>query len=327
MGIKSHKTVLGITGVFVIGILLLSFYQLPTIEASLFEPENPPLINKVFTFLAPEDELIFPEVYLEKEYTYYFWLEVVTPHNCTINITLWDTDDFEYDIFHSELIQDEWREIPFGTAINGIYVIKYEITSVDNLNIYIRLLKGEECLKEKIPSQLFNRKVFYRVNRFTKGMSLSHYIEFDTDVSYRFYMGRVSSISLKNSSEVTVDYYIYDPNDIALKIYNNTTLPSVDEINYFNFGTAQSGVYIINITIHSNIDAANIGYAICWDYRVADPTNNTGPPTNHSDDFSQLFSLPSEMMTGMVIITGMFIGILLALSLVRKRKRVLISSN
>jgi hypothetical protein len=322
MAIKREKVILGIIPILLIGTLLISLYQLPSIKGSLFNLEDPPLIDKVYTFFTPEDELIFPEVYLEKEFTYTLWIEVVTPHNCTMNITLWDPDTMEFDIFHADLIQDDWREIPFGTAFQGIYAIRFEVISINNINIYIRLEKGEQCLEEKVPSQLFNRKIFYRITRFTNGMSIVHHVELDTDVSYRCYIERVSSISLLNDSEVSVDYYFYDPNDIDFKIYYNITLPKVNELNYFNFGTAKAGIYIINLTVHCSVQAVNIAYTICWDYRIADPTNNTGSPTNNNTDFSQLFSLPPEMMTGMIIITGVFIGALMVLTMTRKRKNL-----
>ncbi|MFX0176729.1 MAG: hypothetical protein ACFE85_10910 [Candidatus Hodarchaeota archaeon] len=307
--------------------MLISFYELPIIKGSLFDPDDPPLIDKVYTFLAPEDELIFHEVYMEKEFNYYFWTEVVTPHNCTMNITVWDPDNMEYDVFHANLSQGDWREIPFGTAIQGIYTIKFEIISIDNLNIYLKLEKAEQCLKEKIPSQLFNRRVFYRVTRFKDGMAVSHYVEFDTDVSYRFYSGRISAISFLNDSTVQLEYYIYDPDNVDFKIYYNATLPSVDEMVDFSFGTAQAGVYIINITIHCNVEAVNIGYAICWDHRIANPTNNTGPSTDNSTDFSQFFSLTSEMMTGMIVIAGVFIAALVVLSKTKKRKNIVMIPN
>ncbi|MFX1356697.1 MAG: hypothetical protein ACFFA8_05370 [Promethearchaeota archaeon] len=322
MVIKIKKSIISLIIVLLFGTLLISFYKLPTINGSLFEFDNPTLIDKVYTFLSPEDELVFPEIFMEKDFTYYFWIEVVSPHNCTLNISLWDPDTMRYNIFHAVLTQGDWHEIPFGTALQGIYAIRFNVISINNLNIYIRLEKGEQCLTDKIPSQLFNREVFYRIARFSDETSFSYYINFDTDVSYRCYIGRVSSISVLDDSEVSLDYFIYEPNDIQFKIYFNTTLPTINELIFFNFGTAKSGVYVLNITISCNIDAVNIGYAICWDYRISDPTNNSGSPSDNDTNFTQFFSLPSEMMTGMVIIAGVFIGTLILLTMTRKRKNV-----
>ena len=42
------------------------------------------LVDKVFTFLAPEDSQQFEDLYLYKGINYYVLVEIVTPHNCEI---------------------------------------------------------------------------------------------------------------------------------------------------------------------------------------------------------------------------------------------------
>jgi len=78
------------------------------------------LVDKVFTFLAPNDTKQFNDIYLLEDLNYYVLLEIVTPHNCEINISIIDPDLDIYDIFRTEVNVsqgDQWFEVPFGTAV------------------------------------------------------------------------------------------------------------------------------------------------------------------------------------------------------------------
>ena len=82
------------------------------------------LVDKVFTFLAPSDTLRFDDFYLLKSINYYILLEIVTPHDCEINVTIIDPVLDIYEVFQTEVNisqDDDWFEIPFGTAIEGNY--------------------------------------------------------------------------------------------------------------------------------------------------------------------------------------------------------------
>ena len=57
------------------------------------------LVDKVFTFLAPNDTLRFEDFYLFAKINYYILLEIVTPHNCEINITIIDPVLDVYEVF------------------------------------------------------------------------------------------------------------------------------------------------------------------------------------------------------------------------------------
>ncbi|MFX0071303.1 MAG: hypothetical protein ACFFAO_09455, partial [Candidatus Hermodarchaeota archaeon] len=87
------------------------------------------LPNKVYTFLAPNYEVTF-DLYLEGEYMYYIYIELVTPHNCSLmRITLWDSESRKFDIFENEMFYEpeygRYFEIPFGTTDSGDYNVSF----------------------------------------------------------------------------------------------------------------------------------------------------------------------------------------------------------
>ena len=136
MVIKSRQKAMVITFVMISGltISILTFNSRLKGETEYFANLNPlstpktsseeVLVDKVFTFLAPDDIKQFNDLFLLEDLNYYVLLEIVTPHNCEINISVIDPDFDIYDIFRTEVNVsqgDQWFEVPFGTAIAGNY--------------------------------------------------------------------------------------------------------------------------------------------------------------------------------------------------------------
>jgi len=132
MVIKSRQKAIIVTFVMIsgltIGILTLdSRFKGETEHFANIKPLGMPkasseeiLVDKVFTFLAPADTKQFNDLYLFEDLNYYVLLEIVTPHNCEINISIIDPDLDIYDIFRTEVNVsqgDQWFEVPFGTAV------------------------------------------------------------------------------------------------------------------------------------------------------------------------------------------------------------------
>jgi len=114
-----------ITGLAIFGVL--STYPRPVLSVTS-QSDSPKasseqdLVDKVFTFLAPNDTLWFEDLYLLEKVNYYMLLEIVTPHDCEINVTIVDPVLDIYQVFNTEVNisqDDDWFEIPFGTAIAG----------------------------------------------------------------------------------------------------------------------------------------------------------------------------------------------------------------
>jgi len=334
--IRQQKTLLALT-IMIFGLsssVLMNasnYYNISTRLHTTFSSEQPrtskaPLIDKVFTFLSPQDSLSFTDIYLEKHYNYYFLVEMVTPHNCSINVTLWDSDGMQYDLFSGNMHYNPQTgrsfEFPFGTALSGNYTFQFFVDAPSNLNIHIKLEQGVKCLYNIMSGQAINNLVLFRVVRFSNEMTIEHNIQFKTDVSYKFFIGRVSAISVLENNEVRMDYSISDPNSVNFEIYYNNSMVEIGDANQFNFGTETAGVYTIQTKIYCEVNYANIAYSITEDYDISDVIDgNDTDPTNQT--LRGYFTLPPEWTMGLVIFAGILIGIIVMLINIRKRRNTI----
>ena len=293
------------------------------------------LPDKVYTFLVPETDLIFDDLFLEKHYKYYIYVELVTPHNCTLTITLWDPDNKQYDIFENNLFIDpedldkaRYFETPFGTAIEGDYTIKFSVSTLENLNLYIRIEKGPKSLYDKIPMEEQESIVLYHVTRFYSGMNTAHNITLKTDYMYKFYFGRVSPISMVENSQVDINFSITDSKAVVFTIYSNKTLTIINDVDTFKFGTAIDGIHQVNISARSEVQYTNIGYAVIEFSRISelvDPNETVIPdpdPVNNTIFQKNIFSMPQEWSTGILVFFGSILLIVLVVVVKNRKKNV-----
>jgi hypothetical protein len=290
------------------------------------KPNELELPDKVFSFLAPNDQLNFVDLYLEEKFMYYIYLELVTPHNIsTLKISIWDPDGKKFDIFESEMFYNpeygRYFEIPFGTVKSGAYNITIITESELNFNLYISITQGSRCLYDKISSDEIESIVFYKITRFDNGKNIDHKIELKTDYMYKCYIGRVSAISIEENNEVRIDYSITDSNDVEFVIYKNTLMTDINGINFFNFGTAVKGEYTIDITIYCAVPYVNIAYLFVEDYPISEVIDANETELDHSDEGKttekiileqltshSIFSLPQEWLIATIISSGGLIG-------------------
>ena len=142
MAIRTLQKTMIVTCVLIsgitVGILLSnSYFQDDTIPMPNIHPLKTPrtsseeiLVDKVFTFLAPNDVKQFDNLDLLEDLNYFVLLEIVTPHNCQINVSVIDPDLDVYQIFRTEVNVsqgDQWFEVPFGTAIAGNYTFTFSV--------------------------------------------------------------------------------------------------------------------------------------------------------------------------------------------------------
>ena len=255
-------------------------------------------------------------------------LEIVTPHDCEINVTIVDPVLDVYEVFNTEVNisqDDDWFEIPFGTAIAGNYSFILSIECELNLNLHIKISFDQEarCLYDVISPNFLEKLVLYQVNKFADGSVVEHNTFFKTDKSYKFYLGRVSAIGgLTIANEVRVNYDMVDPDELEFTIYQNETVAGVGTIMHFDFGTAVEGNYTIKIRIHCQVDVVNIAYAIAEDYQISPINNGTvpepEPPTNET--VGGYFYVPMEWTLIFGISAGRLIAILVVFMAVRRKK-------
>ena len=328
---KSFVIISLITGLAIIGVM--STYPRPVLSVTS-QNDNPKasseqnLVDKVFTFLAPNDTLQFEDLNLFEKVNYYVLLEIVTPHDCEINVTIVDPVLDVYEVFNTEVNisqDDDWFEVPFGTAMAGNYTFIVSVACALTLNLHIKISFDPEvkCLYDVISPKFLERMKLYQVNKFTNGMVVEHNTVFKTDVSYKFYLGRVSAIGgLTVENEIRVDYDVTDPNGLEFTIYQNKTVGSVGTIMHFDFGTATEGIYTVKIRIHCQVDVVNIAYAIAEDYQISTINNGTDPETEPTanETASGYFYVPMEWTLAFGLSAGGLLAILVVFGAVRRKK-------
>lgn len=288
------------------------------------------LVDKVYNFTLDKPYLYFKKnIYFEHFYNYFITVCIVTPHTCNLNITLWDPEGDEYQISYEELmVQDDYREVPFGVAISGNYSMLFSSELTQNLNIHINIERGGLCLYDKILTEELSYIIYYNVLKFYNESHISHPITLQTDMNYRFYFGRVSAIS-KNLSGRTelVHTIIDDTQGIPFIIYTNDSVASPKEVTSYHFGTAGAGQYTVNLTIYCDVPAVNIAYAIIEKQRIADGTdpNDDNPPAPPDDPINgtgiEAF-IPREWTIGMITFVGSAVAIPIIIVVYRKKKNL-----
>ncbi len=300
------------------------------------------LPDKVYTFTPQDSVETFDSVYLGKKFTYYIYIELVTPHNVSyMKITVWDPEDRKFTLFESEMFYSpeygRYFEIPFGTSEEGEHKFEFFANVDQNFNMLIRIEQGHKCLHDKMGAQEADNLILYKVNTFDDGAYIEHDVRFETDKSYKFYIGRVSAISIDDDNEVNVDYIITDPEDLDFQIYLDELIADIDGVNIFSFGTALEGVYIIKITIRCEVVWVNIAYAIVDDFEISDAVDVTETEEEEEakeDDVKETIekvwdnstALPAEWIVGTFVFIGGTMGSM-TLVLVKHRKRNKVSLN
>ena len=329
MAIKSKKYYYSSIIIFLLAGLMA--FRLPLITPKSIPREKPQssaitIVDKVYTFLAPEDTLTFENMILKENVMYYLFIQLVTPHNCKLNISLWDPQNRRYDIYSSNLTYEsegyERSEIPFGTALGGNYTFLFSMELQSNLNLYIRIEEGDQCLRDMIPTTDWNKMIFYRVTEFDDEAYIEHNILLKSDISYKFYFGRVSPIASEENN-VNISNNIIDPNAVEFIIYKNSTLVPINELQDFSFGTSVEGIYNIQLQIKANVHYINLAYVIIEDYVISDlnDNNQTGTPGNNTGYERGTFSIPIEVTTLLSVIIISIVAILGVLIYHRNQKR------
>ncbi|UCC19011.1 MAG: hypothetical protein JSV62_13025 [Promethearchaeota archaeon] len=297
---------------------------------SYLNTNTPPIVvvDKVYNFTTDRPYIFFQEnLYFEQSYNYYITVCIVTPHSCDLNITLWDPEGDEFQLSYEEtMVQNDYREVPFGVAIKGNYSILFSAKLTENFNMLINIERGGICLYDKILTEELPYLIFSNVMKFYNGTHISHSITLKTDMYYQFYFGRVSAISRNLSSYTALVHTIFDETQgILFNSYTNTTVASPKEVTSYSFGTAIHGGYTVNLTIYCVVEAVNIAYAVVEKQRIADGTdpNDDEPPPTPEDPINgtgiEAF-IPTEWIIGMIIFVASAVSIPIIAVVYRKTK-------
>ena len=344
MAIKAYKKMALISFLLIGGFFvgpLLDNSRIPYAVGSNGAPKTSGvelLVDKIFLFEAPNDTRRFDNQTLEANYNYRVLVEIVTPHDCQINVTIIDPVLDVYHVFRTDVNisqDDKWFDFPFGTVLSGNYTFIFSVKAELNLNILIQISYDPEydkCLYDIMSPDDIAKLKLYNVTKFYNRSVIEHQVSLKTDYYYKFYVGRVSSIGgvSPSESDVRADYDIDDPVDKPYKIYANKTLANVGFVVRFDFATAVEGNYTITIAIHCAVEAVNVAYSIVEDYQkstvndgnttIPDPTNTTDPEPTNTTIPSSYFYVPMEWTIAFGAGSGVILAILVVVLAVKKRK-------
>jgi len=294
------------------------------------------LVDKIFMFEAPNDTKRFDNQFLEAHYNYRVLMEIVTPHECIMNVTIIDPDLDVYQVYRlvENISQDDgWLDFPFGTVMSGNYTFVFSVVAEFRLNVYIKISYDPEfdkCLYNILPPWEIEKLELYRLSKFYNQTVIEHHVELKSDYYYKFYIGRLSPIGGESpvENEVTADYDLDNPDGKPYLIYRNEMLADIGYIRLFNFATAVAGTYTIRIQIYCKVDVVNIGLAVVEDYKKSTENdgNSTTPdpedpvdPTNVTKPLNYYY-VPIEWTLAFGLSAGGLLAILVVFGAVRRKK-------
>ncbi len=290
------------------------------------------LVDKIFMFEAPNDTRRFDNLVLEAHYNYRVLVEIVTPHECIINVTIIDPDLDVYQVYRlvKNISQDDgWLDFPFGTVMSGNYTFIFSVAAELRLNVYIKISydpENDKCLYNIFSPSEIDKLELYRLNKFYNQTVIEYHVELKSDYYYKFYIGRLSPIGGESpvENEVTADYDLDNPDGKPYLIYRNEMLASVGYVRIFNFATAVEGVYTIRIKIHCKVDVVNIGLAVVEDYEktTGNDGNSTVPdpdPTNSTIPEGYYY-VPIQWTAIFGICAGIIVAVVVVFASLRKRR-------
>lgn len=308
MGIKKRF----LAFLFIIGTFFLALNTLGEVRAS--EQENLQIsdedciLDKVFTFEIGGPKLNFSEIELQEHYIYYTRIQLVTPYWCNATVRIYDPDGKLFMIFNGTLFQEpstkSWVEIPFGAAITGNHSFSFEIRSNNNINVYLKIEKGDLCLRDKVSDWEPYKFLLYEVTRFNADQkSIIHEITLQSDYNYKFYLARVSAEGNLNTIDF-VNLMVSDPDDLSFLVYEDVSLAGIADIDDFTFGTSQAGTYTVTfeITLDERHENINVAYLIINKGAIASGYN--GSTTNSTEILGSKYHVPYEAF----FITGGAVG-------------------
>jgi hypothetical protein len=292
------------------------------------------LPDKVYALQAPADTLEFRDLYLEEDYLYLIYIEIVTPHNVScVEIRITDPDDNVFKVFKARMVYEEpftrWWEIPFGTVMKGNYTIHFDITTEENFNLLVNVQKSVHSLYDQLDAEDIQGLVFYKTNVFKKDQYIEHQVDLKSDHLYHFYVGRLNAVSEDLNPAVRIDLSLVNPDGIEYFIFQNKRIADLDGkmANYteFSFGTSTAGDFRLQLKVKHELAQVNLGYSVADLGPLTDEmnVNKTGELTVPEDDMnnesrikdtlSNHTSVPSEFMAGTLAFVGIVSGVTIGL--------------
>ena len=261
--------------------------------------------DSTHTVFSPNDQVFLQDLLFQEDWMYGFYLEIVTPHQCEINMSLTDPEGYNYIIFQGTVDQQE-KDIQFGMVIEGAYNITLEVTTEFTLNLHLKIERTVSFM------DLFDQdKEILAISsfRFSQNEPLRELlILLDPNSSYTFILALISP--LINVLPI-LNTFIDDPAENHFIIYQDQALNEF--FLSFQFQTINYGIHILQVLIDIVETCLNLIVVMLDNSDL--PINNDPPPR------STLY-MPIEIQ---VVSMGIFIfAISLALLMKKSSKNGLI---
>lgn len=251
---------------------------------------------------SPNDQVFLQDLFFEEDWMYDFYLEVVTPHQCEVNMTVTDPEGYQYKIFQGTIDQQQ-KEIQFGMVIEGAYNITMDVSTEFTLNLHLRI---ERTVSFMDPFDQDNDILAFNSFRFSENEPLREVpILLEPNSSYTFTIALVSP--LINILPV-LNTFIDDPAENHFIIYQDQALNEF--YLTFQFQTINYGNHKLQVLIDI--------VEICLNLIVVVMLDNSDPPINNDPPPRSILYMPLEVQ---VISIGIIIFAILLVLLMKKSSR------
>jgi len=228
--------------------------------------------DSIHTVFSPYDQLILQDLLFEKDWMYDFSLEVVTPHQCEINMTLTDPSGNHYNLFQGTVDQQS-KEIQLGMVTEGAYNITMDAITQFTLNLHLKIERTVSFI------DLFDQDdeiIALNGFRFSQSESLREVsVSFNPNFSYTINIALITPIV---NNLAAINMFIDDPVDNHFIIYQDQAL---DELFLtFHFQTINPGIHKVQILIDNLETCLNLIVVVTLDN--SDPPRSNDPPPGNS---------------------------------------------
>jgi len=258
--------------------------------------------DSTHTVFSPNDQIFLQDLFFEEDWMYDFSLEIVTPHQCEINMTLTDPSGYHYTIFQGTVDQ-QLKEIQVGMVNEGAYNITLDVITQFTLNLHLKIKRSVNFL------DLFDQNdEIFALNsfRFSQSESLREVsVSLNPNFSYTIIIALITP--LVNTLAI-INTFIDDPFDNHFIIYQDQALNEF--FLTFHFQTINLGIHQLQVLI-DNLET-------CLNLIVVVALDNSDPPISNDPPPGNTLYMPIEIQA---ISFGIFLFAVLLAFLMKKASR------
>lgn len=278
------------------------------------------LVDRVYTFMAGEYTINLTNLQFDKGMNYIIKFAAVTDdHQCHLEINLIDPENDVYAIYTTNtsgagrLFFNDYRELPFGAALTGLYTINFTKLDGPNMNIHLQVFEDEQCVKKLTDPNAIIRTEIQKFSKQPGGNDDTIYQYLKTQWMYKIYFARISPTRGDNLINITIDHRVRDDSSppVWFDIYLFPEIGEVYSPLTYSFGTAMEGEYRFDTEYEQPMNHTNIIFIIVDKYKIASgnegesPDNGTTPIPDPGP--SIYVSVPVEAQIGVGLGVGLVV--------------------